>query len=89
MTGLRMAEGVAWTVESTGVLVLSTQHQARLLTDLEAAAWDLIARGDSPGQAAAKLATIGGIGSQEAGSALHFWLREWTAVGWLEEAGDG
>ncbi|MFZ0800150.1 MAG: hypothetical protein WCA13_02350 [Terriglobales bacterium] len=86
----QIAPGVFRTVESNGVLILSGMGCERLLTSLEAAAWDLISRGDSFDHAAAKLAAIGHVALADAECALAGWLRQWTNAGWIRRGnGDG
>jgi hypothetical protein len=84
---LQIASGVFWTVDSDGVLLAGGTGCERRLRDLEAAAWDLIARDNSVDRAAWKLAAIGRIPEAAARPALARWLRDWAAAGWLERSG--
>jgi hypothetical protein len=77
------ADGVFWTVEMTGVLVMSARGCPRLLTGLEAAAWDLLSRGDRRQSAIYKLTAIGRLESPLVEAALNEWLESWRAAGWV------
>ncbi|MBZ5510033.1 MAG: hypothetical protein LAN70_02580 [Acidobacteriia bacterium] len=79
----RVASGVFWTVESAGVLIIPRLGRKLFLSGLEAAAWDLISRGDAPERAIPKLAVMGRVTTEDATSALTGWLREWARAGWL------
>jgi hypothetical protein len=72
-----------WVVERHGIRILSDRTEGTLLEGLEAAAWDMVARGDSTARTAAKLASIGRLAIEDADQRLRGWLKAWRSAGWL------
>ena len=81
------SEGVCWTVETAGVLVLPREGGEHLLTGLEAAAWDLLNRGESRPTAVRKLASIGKLAIADVEAAVDGWIESWRAAGWIVAGG--
>ena len=83
----QIAPGLHWTVETFGILVLPASGSGRLLTGLEAAAWDLATRGNQQSEAVRILSAIGAVCEEDAARALKKWLDGWRNAGWLAEGG--
>jgi hypothetical protein len=86
----RPAKTVGWAVEPTGILVLdAAAGRSVFLGYPEAAAWDLIVRGNPPARVAAQLAHIASVAPAEAGRLTGELLARWCAEGLLEEGESG
>lgn len=85
MTEYRPADAVRWAVEPAGILLLHTAAgTSRFLGYPQAAAWDLIARGDSIERVAAKLCPIASLEPAEVETMLVEFTASLLAEGYLK-----
>ena len=81
MTSIRAAHGVRWVVGRVSLTVLDAAGTSTRLSYPEAAIWDLISRGRTPAEAAARLVSIASVETHAAEDAVRRAIEDWLASG--------
>ena len=82
----RIPPGVAWCVETPGLLLVRRDTGTRrLLPYPDAALWELLGRGEPQDRVTRMMAAIAGITTPAAETWIAKTLDRWVREGWLEE----